>query len=53
MPATESMKGTFQFRPGSATRRNLPNRVITATCGRLDGKEAAEAREKRDKKQNE
>jgi hypothetical protein len=27
-----SMNGHFQFRPGSATRRNLPNRVMTATC---------------------
>src|SRR5579863_5624662 len=31
MPATESKNGRFQFNPGSATRRNLPNRVITAT----------------------
>ena len=31
MPATESRNGRFQFNPGSATRRNLPNRVITAT----------------------
>src|SRR5512135_1337549 len=25
------MYGTFQFKPASATRRNLPNRVMTAT----------------------
>ncbi len=25
------MKGVFQFNPGSATRKNLPKRVITAT----------------------
>src|ERR1700677_4765765 len=26
------MTGHFQFKPGSATRKNLPNRVITAAC---------------------
>jgi hypothetical protein len=26
------MNGHFQLRPGSATRRNLPNLVMTATC---------------------
>jgi hypothetical protein len=26
------MNGHFQFKPGSATRRNLPNRVMMATC---------------------
>jgi hypothetical protein len=31
MPATESKKGLFQFKPGSAIRRNLPNLVIMAT----------------------
>src|SRR5271163_3612104 len=29
------MNGNFQFRPGSATRRNLPNRVMIATCAVL------------------
>src|SRR5882762_1993264 len=31
MPVTESKNGRFQFKPGSAMRRNLPKRVITAT----------------------
>src|SRR3984957_7443596 len=31
MPATVSKTGRFQFNPGSATRRNFPKRVITAT----------------------
>src|SRR5580700_2822333 len=29
------MNGHFQFKPGLATRRNLPNRVMTATCAVL------------------
>jgi hypothetical protein len=29
------MNGHFQFKPGSATRRNLPKRVMTATCAVL------------------
>ena len=32
IPATVSKYGTFQFSPASATRRNFPKRVITATC---------------------
>src|SRR5580658_6312662 len=35
LPATVSMNGHFQFKPGLATRRNLPNRVMTATCAVL------------------
>ncbi len=31
VPEMVSKNGTFQFRPGSATRRNFPKRVTTAT----------------------
>src|SRR5215472_8550302 len=31
-PASVSMIGHFQFKPGSAMRKNLPKRVTTATC---------------------
>src|ERR1700733_5523010 len=31
-PAARSMSGHFQFRPASATRKNFPKRVMTATC---------------------
>src|SRR5579872_3242242 len=32
IPETLSIYGVFQLRPASATRKNLPKRVMTATC---------------------
>jgi hypothetical protein len=35
MAVTVSRNGRFQFNPASATRRNFPNRVMTATSAVL------------------
>ena len=46
------MNGNFQFNPGSATRRNFPKRVITATWAVLTVKKQPKNRHQDEKANN-